>query len=157
MIVISGVITPAANADGATVALSGPVTRLVAVDPAGAFTFNAIPNGTYTITPSRANYTFTPATRSVTVSGASVTGVNFTADPVPTWSISGSASAGGSGATLSISGGTTVVADGSGNYSAAGLLDGTYTVTPSKAGYTFVPASATVTIAGGNMPDPASR
>src|SRR6185436_20601883 len=97
-IVISGAITPAANADGATVALSGPVSRLVAVDPAGAFTFSALPNGTYTITPSRTNYTFTPATQTVTVSGASVTGVAFTVQPVPTWSVSGSVSAAGSGA-----------------------------------------------------------
>jgi hypothetical protein len=150
-IVISGAITPAANADGATVALSGPVSRLVAVDAAGAFTFSAIPNGSYTITPSRTNYTFTPATQTVTVSGASVTGVAFTAQPVPTWSISGSVSAAASGATISISGGTSVIADASGSYSAAGLLDGAYTVTPSKAGYTFAPSSATITIAGGNV------
>jgi Domain of unknown function (DUF4082) len=43
------------------------------------FTFSGLANGTYTLTPSKSGFTFTPASQSVTVSGASVTGVNFTA------------------------------------------------------------------------------
>ena len=42
----------------------------------------------------------------------------------------------------------TTITDASGNYSFSGLSNGTYTVTPSKTGYTFVPASETVTISG---------
>jgi fibronectin type 3 domain-containing protein len=36
-------------------------------------------NGTYAITPGRAGYTFSPSAQGVTVSGANVTGINFTA------------------------------------------------------------------------------
>jgi hypothetical protein len=36
-------------------------------------------NGTYTVTPTLAGYLFTPANRSVTVNGAPVTGIDFTA------------------------------------------------------------------------------
>jgi hypothetical protein len=40
----------------------------------------------------------------------------------------------------------TTTADASGNYSFAGLAAGSYTLTPSKSGYTFTPASQPVTI-----------
>lgn len=40
----------------------------------------------------------------------------------------------------------TVIADGSGNYSIGPLLNGAYTVSPSKSSYNFVPASRNVTI-----------
>ena len=52
-------------------------------------------NGTYTVTPSSLGMTFTPASRSVTVSGANVTGVNFTSAVTPTFSVSGSISGSG--------------------------------------------------------------
>ena len=72
-----------------------------------------------------------------------------------TWSISGSISPGsaGAGATLGLSGASTatVTADSSGNYTFPGLVNGTYTVTPAKSGYTFSPASQTVTINGSNV------
>ena len=38
-----------------------------------------------------------------------------------------------------------------GNYSFGGLVNGDYTITPSKTGYTFSPVSRQVTIAGGNV------
>ena len=42
-------------------------------------------NGTFTITPSKAGFTFTPVTQTVVVTnGASVSGVNFTATAAPT-------------------------------------------------------------------------
>ena len=40
--------------------------------------------GTYTITPSKAGYTFSPTSSVQTVSGADITGVNFTATQNPT-------------------------------------------------------------------------
>jgi hypothetical protein len=45
----------------------------------GAYTISGLANGTYTVTPSLSGYTFSPTSQSVTVSGANVTGINFTA------------------------------------------------------------------------------
>jgi hypothetical protein len=45
----------------------------------------------------------------------------------------------------------TVTADGSGNFSFTGLANGNYTVTPSRSGYTFSPASQSVTVNGANV------
>jgi len=91
----------------------------------------------------------------VTVSGANVTGVSFTAQPVPTFSVSGTVSpaASGAGTTLTLSGaGTgTVTADASGNFTFTGLANGSYTITPSKTGFTFTPANQAVTVSGANV------
>ena len=42
--------------------------------------------------------------------------------------------------------------DGNGNYAFSGLADGSYTVTPSQAGYAFTPPSIPVTVSGANVP-----
>ena len=44
----------------------------------GAYTLGSVANGSYTLTPSLGGYSFAPTSRSVTVSGANVTGQNFT-------------------------------------------------------------------------------
>jgi hypothetical protein len=71
----------------------------------------------------------------------SVTGTVTT--PTPTYAISGNA--GTASATVS-AGSKTATADAGGSYSITGLAAGTYTVTPSKAGCTFSPASLSVTV-----------
>jgi len=48
-------------------------------DTSGNYTISGLADGTYTVTPSKSGYTFSPANYSVTVSGADVTGKNFTA------------------------------------------------------------------------------
>ena len=63
--------------------------------------------------------------------------------PIPTYSISGSA--GTAGATVT-AGGISATSDATSAYSVAGLSAGTYTVTPSKTGCTFSPASQSVTV-----------
>ncbi|HXT27825.1 MAG TPA: LamG-like jellyroll fold domain-containing protein, partial [Vicinamibacterales bacterium] len=57
----------------------------------------------------------------------------------------------GSGATVSLTGfaSATATADANGNFSFAGLGSGPYTVTPSKTGFAFTPASRAVTIGEG--------
>src|SRR5207244_2847952 len=45
----------------------------------------------------------------------------------------------------------TTTADSSGNYTLAGLPNGTYMITPSHAGYTFTPSSQSMTLNGGNI------
>ena len=73
----------------------------------------------------------------------------------PGWSISGAVtpSSLGTGTMLTLSGATTaqVTANSSGNYSFAGLANGTYIVTPTKSGVVFVPATQTLTINGANV------
>src|SRR5882762_3404018 len=71
------------------------------------------------------------------------------------FSISGTISpaAGGSGTALTLSGATstTAAADSVGNYSFAGLPNGTYTVAPSHAGYAFTPSNQSATVNGTNI------
>src|SRR3954470_11670766 len=68
--------------------------------------------------------------------------------PVATFSISGSAGTTGATVTAGSQGATS---DASNNYVISGLANGTYTVTPSKSGCTFSPASLSVTVAGANV------
>jgi hypothetical protein len=154
-VVISGALTPGAMGAGATVNLTGAATATVAADGSGNFTFARVANGTYTVTPSKVGFIFTPANRSITVSnGVSMTGVNFTVQPVPTYSITGTITpvAVGNGATVTLSGAAsaTTTANGSGVYTFSGLANGNYVVTPSKAGATFTPTSRNVTVADAN-------
>jgi parallel beta-helix repeat protein len=58
-----------------------------------------------------------------------------------------------SGVSMSLSGSavSSTSTDSDGNYTFTGLQNGSYTITPSKAGYTINPASLTVTLDGANM------
>jgi hypothetical protein len=76
---ISGTLNPAAGGNGATLALSGPASAGTTANSSGNYTFAGLANGTYAITPSHTGYTFSPNTQSVTVNGANVSNVNFTA------------------------------------------------------------------------------
>ena len=129
---------------GANVALSGTSSGTIVADASGNFSFGGLVDGSYTITPSKSNITFTPASQQVRVNSANLSGINFT----ETFSIVGSVGFAGSGASITLSGtgSSSVVADGSGNFLFAGLPNGSYTVTPSKGNLVFAPASQTVAI-----------
>src|SRR6185369_17807622 len=71
-----------------------------------------------------------------------------TTSSTPTYSISGNA--GAVGVTVS-TGSASATSDSSSNYSIANLAAGTYTVTPSKSGCSFSPASSSVTITSANV------
>jgi hypothetical protein len=146
---ISGTIFGGASS---TVVVSGSATATTTADASGNYGFTGLPNGSYAVTPSKNGFTFTPASQPVTVNSANVAGVNFTAQAAPTWSISGTIS-GGAGSTVALSGTATAttIADASGNYSFTGLANGSYTVAPSKSGFTFTPASQPVTVNGANV------
>src|SRR5450759_3213581 len=61
-----------------------------------------------------------------------------------TYGVSGTVTLSGAalaGATITLTGGATSTTDASGNYSFAGLANGNYTVTPTKAGTVFSPTS----------------
>jgi hypothetical protein len=147
---ISGSISPAAAGAGASVFLTGTVTTTVAANASGNFTFAGLPNGSYVVTPSHAGYAFAPISTSLTLSGASATGVNFTA--AQTFSISGTVTPATSGVVVTLSGASakTTTTDGSGNYSFTSLVNGSYTVTPSETGFSFIPLSQNVTVNGTN-------
>jgi hypothetical protein len=230
-------------------------TESATSDASGSYTISGLAAGTYAVTPSKSGCTFSPASQSVTITSASVTGKNFTAScgsgdvpltsgvalsgqsvaasawkyyyvtvpsgatslvfattgatadidiytqsggkptsasyacrpytgsgnetcthsspaagtwwvgvygyeagsftitatvasSTPTYSISGSA--GTSGATLT-AGTSSATSDASNAYTISGLAAGTYTVTPTKAGCTFSPTSASVTITSANV------
>jgi fibronectin type 3 domain-containing protein len=82
------------------VTLSGPANATTTANTSGVYTFTGLANGAYTITPTNTGYTFTPVSQVATVSGANVSGVNFTATAVQahsatlTWTASASAVAG---------------------------------------------------------------
>lgn len=152
---ISGTISPVVGGAGATVSLTGSSSATTTADANGNFSFSGLSNGSYTVTPTKSGYTFSPTNKSVTINGANQTGINFTAQSTATWSISGSISpvSGGSGATVALSGtsSATTTADANGNFSFTGLSNGSYTVTPTKISYTFSPANQPVTINGSNQ------
>jgi len=80
---LSGTINPTAAGNGAAVALSGGASASATADSSGNYTFAGLANGSCMVTPKRTGYTFTPGNQSATVSGANVTGVNFTANATP--------------------------------------------------------------------------
>jgi hypothetical protein len=97
----------------------------------------------------------TGTSQAVTLTGRTGTSSqNFSLNVVaPLWTLSGSASAPGSGAIITLSGSahTIVIADASGNYAFSNLSNGTYTVTPSKPGFVFTPPNVVVAINGANQ------
>lgn len=153
---ISGAISPTAGGGGATLNLNGAASATTTANGSGAYSFPGLANGSYVVTPSNAGYSFNPTSQAVSISGASVSAVNFTASAqAATYSISGTISpaASGSGALLTLSGvaSATTTANASGDYSFTGLANGSYTVTPSSAGATFSPTSQNVTVSNGNV------
>lgn len=159
---ISGTITFAPThgggpASGVTVILtSGSLTRVTSTDANGVYTFTGLSNGSYTITPNRSGYAFTPINLTVNISGGDVTGQNFTATLLNIFSISGTITSGGApieGVTVTLTGqmNLTVATNALGVYIFNNLPNGTYTITPSHINYNFSPLNRTVTINGSNV------
>ena len=81
---ISGTISPASAGSGVTVTLSGAASSSATTDGSGYYVFPGRGNGTYTVTPAKAGFVFSPASQTVTVNGADVANVNFSVTAVPT-------------------------------------------------------------------------
>src|SRR5512141_2758850 len=79
---ISGTVVTFGPLSGVTMTLSGSSSATAITDASGNYAFTGLVNASYTITPSRTGYTFSPTSSTHTVSGASITSVNFTATPV---------------------------------------------------------------------------
>jgi Carboxypeptidase regulatory-like domain/Bacterial Ig domain/Lysyl oxidase len=80
---LSGDLAPAAGGAGALVRLSGPSIPTTTADANGHYAFAGLPAGDYTVTPSKTGFTFDPVSKSVTISNADVTGVDFAVSPAP--------------------------------------------------------------------------
>ena len=75
---ISGTVeSDGSGISGVTVTLSGAVTGTTTTDSNGNYTFNGLTNGSYTVTPSKSGYSFTPD--NVTVNNGNSTGDNIIA------------------------------------------------------------------------------
>jgi plastocyanin len=142
--------------------LSGASSANVITDANGDYTFTGLDNGSYTITPSRTGFIFSPTSSPQTVSGAYITAVNFTGTRVQpvTYSISGNVVSGNPapfpgviGVTMTLSGATsaTTITGVSGSYAFTGLENGSYTITPTSTGLIFGPASSTQTVSGADI------
>ncbi|MFA6584403.1 MAG: carboxypeptidase regulatory-like domain-containing protein, partial [Elusimicrobiaceae bacterium] len=131
---------------GVTVAVSGDATSQTVTDSSGAYVFTGLEAlGSYTLTPYKTGYHFTPPSVATTSLLADWT-ENFAA-LIDTYTVSGTIAVGTtpvSGVTVSVSGSsvTSTVTDSSGAYAFIGLEAlGAYTLTPAKAQYTFNPGS----------------
>jgi trimeric autotransporter adhesin len=151
--VFGRVTSDGSGLSGVTINLTGAATKSTTTDSNGNYSFTGLPNGVYTVTPSKTGYNMAPQSRSFNINGADVTGQNFAAI---TYSISGTVTSGGFGllgAAVDLTGAATksTTTDGNGNYSFTGLSNGAYTVTPTKAGYTFTPPSISVNVNGADV------
>jgi hypothetical protein len=147
---ISGTVSGVAS-QGVTVTLGGAAGAVTTTDAAGRYAFPGLPDGSYTVTPFLAGTGFSPASRTVTLAGADVTGQDFVSSQA--FSISGTVSGVKvTGVTIKLAGArtATTTTDAAGRYAFQGLADGSYTVTPSYAGfsYAFDPESRAVTVSG---------
>ncbi len=131
----------------AGVSVSDGAGHTVTTNTAGQYSFTGLSGRSYTITPSKSGYSFTPTSRTVTVP-PNATNVDFTASE-NSYSISGKIVLNGitfAGVSVSDGAGHTVTTNTAGQYQFTGLGAKSYTITPSKSGYSFTPASRTVTV-----------
>ncbi len=138
-----------------------PVSTTTAVD--GTYTLAGLSGSTpYSVTPTPADppaqqYTFQPASTDVNIGSADVTGINFSA--IPNYSVSGIVTFPAGTPTplpavsiaVSPSAGIFSYNDTTGAYSIAGLPAGSYTLTPSLAGYVFNPSKASVALSSSSV------
>jgi len=79
---ISGTVTENGSGLGG-VTVSVDATHTAITEANGNFTINSVPEGAHTVTPMLVNYTFSPASASVSLSGGDLNGINFTASQIP--------------------------------------------------------------------------
>lgn len=140
--------------ESVTVNLTGDATDDTTTDASGDYAFTGLSDGTYTVTPSKTGYVFTPTDDEVVISGGDDTS-DFVAAAV--WAVSGDivdgTDAGIEGVAVTLSGDATdsTSTDVNGHYEFTGLVDGSYTVTPTLAGYVFTADHEDVTVSGDDV------
>jgi N-acetylneuraminic acid mutarotase len=140
---------------GVTITLTGTGSSSTTTDTSGNYSFSITANGSYTITPSKAGYIFTPVSINAIVNNANLTGQNFIATAV--YTISGKVSGdivSGVTITLAGAGSNSTITDAGGNYSFSGAVSGSYTITASKSShYNFSPSSISATVSNIDLTD----
>jgi len=162
---IRGTISGVPGPDQVTVALAGPLTISTSPATDGTYSFNGLPDGSYTVTPQLAGLVFAPSSISVTLSGADAMNRDFRSSSSTSTSqtISGTVSGGSvGGLTIKLTGesiSATATTDGAGLYNFGGIVDGLcYSITPLPVlGYIFDPAWIGFCVDGGNLIDPAGE
>jgi formylglycine-generating enzyme required for sulfatase activity len=136
-VTLSGTIS---GANGVTVTLTGDSSGTQLVNDGGTYSFTVAHGGIYSVTPTKTGYSFAPSGKTFTNVTVNQT-QNFTAS-INTYTLSGFIT-GADGVTVTLSGsssGSQVVNSG-GTYSFTVEHGSTYTITPSKAGNVFTPAT----------------
>jgi subtilisin family serine protease len=143
---------------GVSLTISGNQVFTTTTGADGSFSRANLPQDTYLVTPTLANLTFSPPTRTVVISESDVTDITFTALVSETFSLSGTVhTAEGDGlpdvqvVIASDHLRLTAQTDAQGHYAHAGLIGDTYVVTPIAHGATFEPPSRIVVISGADQ------
>jgi len=141
------------NLSGVTITLSpapaggnSPTTT----DGSGNYTLTGVPAGSYTITASKTNYGFLPASNSATVTSSNVTGKNFVGyNYTLNGRVAWSDGVGIQDVAIHLNNGRVGYTNSAGYYTFTGVVPAAYTITPVLATYTFLPGylSATVSTA----------
>ncbi len=127
--------------------MTGTATSTATTDANGNYTFTGTANGTYTVTPSKASYTFSPQSRTIIINGSGVSGQDFTGTP-QTGSLTVTitpAAAVTAGAHWQVDGGSWQ----NSGATVSGLTAGPHTLTFKTISGWTTPAAETVTISSG--------
>ena len=134
---------------GVTISANTTITTTTTTDTSGSYFLSGLDAGSYTLTPTRTNFVFTPASLNVTVSNANLSGQDFSGTQT-SYSVTGkivdAQSSPMTDVTVSDGAGHTTATDATGVYVLNGLSNGSYTLVPTRRGYTFTPASHSVTV-----------
>ena len=74
---LSGTLSPSNTTSGAAITLSGAASATTTADANGNYSFTGLTNGTYTVTPGKTGFVFSPVNQQVVISGLNKIGVNF--------------------------------------------------------------------------------
>ncbi|OQA46765.1 MAG: Serine/threonine-protein kinase pkn1 [Firmicutes bacterium ADurb.Bin300] len=165
---ISGRITENGSAmAGVSVWILGSsIDTTLTTSSEGKFSISGLGNGTYTVTPTKSEYSFTPSNKNITIAKGNDLSVDFTATKnVTEFNITGRVLESGTGlAGVSIRLVCTelgkekdvavVTTSSTGYYSFTGLQESLYELTPSKTGYVFDPPSILIPLVMGHFTVP---